>query len=41
MNIKPLEPNLIYEKIIHELHEKKDYIKGSLLINLIIIFFNN
>ena len=32
MNIKPLEPNLIYEKIIHELHEKKDYIKGSLLI---------
>ena len=30
MNIKPLE--LIYEKIIHELHEKKDYIKGYLLI---------
>jgi hypothetical protein len=32
MNIKPLEPNLIYEKIIHELHESKDYIKGILLI---------
>ena len=32
INIKPLEPNLIYEKIIHELHESKDYIKGILLI---------
>ena len=32
MDIKPLEPNLIYEKIVHELHEQKDYIKGFLLI---------
>ena len=32
INIKPLEPNLIYEKIIHELHSQKDYIEGTLLI---------
>ena len=32
IDIKPLEPNLIYEKIKHELHEDKDYIEGVLLI---------
>ena len=32
IDIKPLKPNLIYEKIKHELHEQTDYIEGSLLI---------
>ena len=32
MIIKPLETNLIYEKIIHELTNQKDYVKGFLLI---------
>ena len=32
INIKPLKPNLIYEKLKIELHEEKDYIEGSLLI---------
>ena len=32
MNIKPLEKNLIYEKMIHNLNENKDYVKGFLLI---------
>ena len=32
IDIKPLEPNLIFEKIKHELHEDKDYIEGVLLI---------
>ena len=32
INIKPLKPNLIFEKIKIDLHEQKDYIEGSLLI---------
>ena len=32
INIKPLKPNVIFEKIKVELHEQKDYIEGSLLI---------
>ena len=31
-NIKPLKPNLIYEKITHEFQNKTDYIEGLLLI---------
>ena len=32
MDIKPLKPNLLYEKTKHEIHEEFDYIEGSLFI---------